>query len=181
MKKILSLCLILVLVISLVACKGGSSEETTVEGGTDAGTPCVALISDVTEVSPGETVEVALHIKNSQYTACFDIYVYADEKLAFEKARTIEGDTGLILAANHLEDETGEYVAVRGMVASTCDVMDNVISRITYTVSQSAVSGDKIALNMQIPAYQLGVDESGNEVYSVTDSVIVNNLILTVK
>lgn len=181
MKKLLSLCLIFVLVFSFAACKDSIDEETTVEQNTDAETPVVSLLADVTEVSAGDTVEVSVHIGNSRYTACFDIFVFADETLGFESSRSSAGDTNLILADNYVEDETGKYVAVRGIVASTTDVMDNSVCKITYKVADTAVSGDKIAVTVQIPSYQLGVDETGNEVYSVTDAIIVNNLVVTVK
>ena len=181
MKKILSLSIVFVLIFSLSACKGNGDEQTT--SATDAlgNSPIVSVLCESTEVSAGDTVEIFVHIAQSKYTACFDIYLYADEQLEYQSAIAKGSDQSLILAANLMDDETGEYVAVRGIVASTTDIMDDDIYSIEYKVADDVESGAKLCVNIQVPAYQLGIDERGDEVYSVTEDVQINNLVLTVK
>ncbi len=182
MKRFLCVLMIFALVFSFAACKTeDEAEQTTTQVSSMNDSPMVSLKCENTEVSAGDMVEIFVHIADSPLTACFDVLVYADNGLEYESSRTIEGDTGLILAANFIEEESINYVAVRGIVSSTTDLLSNNVCKIVYKVSDSVVSGDKISVIAQIPAYQLGTDESGDEVYSVTDSLRISNLVLTVK
>ncbi|MBR3768033.1 MAG: hypothetical protein IKL10_07335 [Clostridia bacterium] len=183
MKKILSIALVLIIVLSLTACSGSNSDETTSDefGGNENSAPVVSLICDNTEVSAGDTVSVYIHIKDALYTACFDIYVYADEKLVFESEEAEVLNANLIMAANIMDEDTDDYVAVRGIVSTTYDLPDNNIYRLDYKVSGDATSGDKLSVMAQVPTYQVGFDKSGNDVYSVEEEIQINNLVLTVK
>ena len=81
-----------------------------------------------------------------------------------------------------IEEKDGvERFAIRGIVAETYDLPDNDVCTIKYKVSEDAVPGDVINVILQVPAYQLGLDESGNDVYSVNEDVVLNNITFTVE
>lgn len=164
MKKIICVAIALLMLFSFVSCSGGS--ETTTEGNTDdAVSPVISLVSDKTTVAPGEEIKVTLHVAEAPLTACFDILIFADETLEFSDVATCPSE--LILAANREEKAGEEYVIVRGMVAATYDVTDDDMCTVTYKVKDDVPSGSKISLTLQVPTYQLGLDESGNDIYNV--------------
>lgn len=164
MKKILSIAVALLMILSLASCNP-AGEEATTEGVADENAPVVSLLSEKTTVSPGEEIKVTVHISEAPLTACFDIYVFAEDSLEIAGVRTCASE--LILAANSEEKNDEEYVAVTGMVATTYDVLDDDICNITYKVKEDALPGTKINLTVQVPTYQLGTDESGNDFYNV--------------
>ncbi len=182
MKRLIVIMLCLLLCLSATAC---SAEKT--EGGTGDTTgeasqypsPVIRLIQDSAAVLPGETVDVILHISNAPLTACFDIYVYAPPELAYDSSKTLHSE--LIVASNSVDYESAECVVVRGMVATTCDLTDDNISVITFTVPEDVKSGDELLISLQVPLYQLGTDEGGSDVYSVSANVITENLTLIVE
>ena len=176
MKKIFGIVLSLMLVFSLVSCSSGSQGDAT-ESTTEENGYVISLHSDNTAVNAGEEVTVKVHIKDIPFTACFDIYVFADEQLEYVTSETAELD--LYLASNI--DENAGGVVVRGMVASTESIADEDICTITYKVSEDAASGSKINLNLQIPLYQVGFDKSGDDVYEISESIVLENLILEVQ
>ncbi len=167
MKKILSITIALLMVLFLVSCSSGG-EETTVDATADAdgAAPVVSLVTEKTAVKPGEEIRIMLHVSNAPLTACFDVCVYADNQLDFVDVETMASK--LILAANQEKKGAEEYVIVRGIVASTYDVLDDDICEITYIVSQDAPAGTKINLTASVPVYQIGADKSGNDVLSVS-------------
>ncbi len=165
MKKIFCIALALVMIFSLVSCTSGGEETTAdTESGAKAA-PVVSLVSEKTTVSPGEEITVSINIKDAPLTACFDVYVYADDYLEYVTSETVSSE--LILAANSEEKNGEEYFVVRGMVASTYDVIDEEICTVTYKLKEDAVAGTKINLTLQVPIYRIGLDESGNDIYSV--------------
>ncbi len=177
MKRIVALILSALLVLCFTSCQTEEkTEETTVDESTVV--PVVSLVCDNTTVKAGETVELRVNVRNSLFTACFDIYVIADELLVYESNRTSAGS--MMMAANFEEKDGISRVAIRGIVAETYDLPDNDICTVTYKVSEEAVTGDVINVILQVPSYQLGLDESGNDVYSVNDEIILNNITLTV-
>ena len=141
MKKIVSLALALLLVFTLASCTGGNEEITEDNGAADS--PVISLVCDNTVVSAGEEIAVKVNISNAPLTACFDIYVISEDTLTYASSPT--SSEGLILVANNDETaEDGGRVIIRGMVASTYDVLDDNICTVKYTVSEDAVSGSKI-------------------------------------
>lgn len=180
MKKILCVILSLVFVFSFVACTDGNNEDAnTSETSSDSGVPVISLVNEKTAVEPGEEVQIELHVKNAPLTACFDIYIYADEMLEYITSETVSSE--LILASNQEEADGIKRVVVRGMVAATYDILDDNICTVTYKVSEKAPSGTKLNLTVQSPMYQVGLDESGNDVYSVSDKIEFNGLVLEVQ
>ena len=105
MKKILSLILFAAIVLSLAGCTGGKQNETTQDETESESFPIVTLVCDNTKVSAGEEIEVKVHIDNAPRTACFDIYVYADETVSYVTSETVSSE--LILAS------TARYLRVR--------------------------------------------------------------------
>ncbi len=164
MKKILSIIIALLTVISLVSCSSGG-EETTTAAEDDSVVPVISLVSQKTAVKPGEEIKITLHISDAPFTACFDVYVYAENMLEYVEVKTLPSQ--LILAANKEAKGGEEYVIVRGIVAATYDVLDDDICEITYKISEDAPQGTKINLTTRAPLYQVGMDESGNDVLSV--------------
>ena len=165
MKKIFCILIALMMLFSFAACSD-SNEEVTSEEATEAVTvPVISLVSEKTAVAPGEEIKVSLHIEDAPLTACFDILVFADAALSVAEVKTCPSE--VILAANNESKAGEEYVIVRGMVAATYDVTDDDICNITYKVSDDVPTGTKINLTLQAPTYQLGLDESGNDVYNV--------------
>ena len=165
MKKIFCILIALMMLFSFAACTD-SNEEVTSEEATEAATvPVISLVSEKTAVVPGEEITVTLHIADAPLTACFDIFVFADDALEISDVKTCLSE--LILAANNETKADEEYVVVRGMVAATYDVTDDDICNITYKVGDDVPSGTKINLTLQVPTYQLGLDESGNDIYDV--------------
>lgn len=183
MKKLICILLSLVLVLSLASCANTGNDETTEpETVAKPDAPVVSLLTESTEVNAGDSVSVVLHIKDGINTACFDIFVFAEGKIEYVGEKKAKGlDSSLILAANYMTEEDPAYVALRGIVASTCNIADNDVYSFEYKVSDDAVSGDKISVVAQIPMYQVGTDETGNEVYAVNEYIEINNLVLTVK
>ena len=167
MKKIFSLAIALLLLLSLVSCSGGNeiADETT-EG---AAAPVVSLVAENTEVLPGEEIKVTVNVSDALLTACFDIFVYADDGVEIVSVETCP--TELILAANNREEAGEEYVIVRGMSAATYDIADEDMCVITYKVKDDVAAGTKISLTLQAPTYQLGFDESGDDIYNVDCSL----------
>lgn len=183
MKKIISLLLIMSVLVSFAACKNGNnggnnSEETTVN--TEVVTPVVTLNCDKTEVAPGEEISVVVHVANAPKTACFDIYLYADEILEYKSAssKSIEK---FQLEANGMTDADGKpYVAIRGIVATCVDILDNDIYTIKYIVSDNAVSGDEIEIKIKCPMFQVAFDENGNDVSNCAQNMEFSALSFTV-
>lgn len=175
MKKILSITIALLMLFSLVSCSSGG-DETTTEADNDKVVPVISLVTQKTAVKPGEEIKVTLHISKAPLTACFDVCVYAESMLQYVEVKTIPSQ--LILAANKEAKGAEEYVIVRGIVAATYDVLDDDICEITYKVSEDAAKGTKINLTTRTPVYQVGMDESGNDVLSVTCET--NGLVLEV-
>ena len=165
MKKILSVVIALLMVITLGACNPAGEETTTAADDSDSSKPVVSLVTGKTAVKPGEEIKVSLHISNAPLTACFDACVYYESLLEYVEVKTVPSQ--LILAANKEADAGEEYVIVRGIVADTYDVLDDDMCEITYKVSESAPEGTKINLTVSVPVYQVGMDESGNDVMSV--------------
>ena len=183
MKKIVSFLLIALLLFSFVACASNGSDENTTTAAAEENSdmPIVSLRSDKTEVSAGDIISVYVHIKNAKHTACFDIFLYADEKLDYEIAASQIANTELILAANYLDGEDEGYVAIRGIVATAFDLLDNDIYRIDYKVSDKVQSGDKLNFNLQVPSFELALDASGNDIFAVNEYLQTNNLTVSVK
>lgn len=182
MKRLIAIMLCLLLCLSAASCSGGKTEENgseTTGNASQGPSPVIRLIQDSAAVVPGETVDVMLHISNAPLTACFDIYVYAPSRLVYESSNTLHSE--LIVASNSVEYESTECVVVRGMVATTCDLTDDNICVVTYTVPEDAKSGDELPITLQVPLYQLGTDDSGSDVYSVSANVIIENLTLIVE
>ena len=178
MKKILSIAFGLLLVLSLASCSSGNNEHTEDEAEKEA--PVISLLCDNTLVSAGDEIEIKVNISQAPLTACFDVYVLSEAALTYVSSETQA--SGLILAANIDETaEDGGRVVVRGMVASTYDVLDEDVCIVTYKVADEAESGSKINLTLQVPIYQVGFDKSGNDVYDVNSSVILNGIVLEVK
>lgn len=178
MKKLISSVLVLMLIFAFAACNSETAgEESTTEEA--SAVPVVSLLCDDTSVKAGDTVELKVNIKYSPFTACFDIYVFADEGFVYEKNTVTPCE--MILVANNDNKDGNEKVAIRGVVAETYDLPDNDICTITYKVSEDAASGDVINVILQVPSYQLGLDESGNDVYSVNEDIILNNITFTVE
>ena len=162
----------------LTACTAEpSAEESTTEEA--PAVPVVSLLCDDTSVKAGDTVELKVNVSHSPFTACFDIYVFADKGFIYEKNTVTPCE--MILVANNDAKDGVEKVAIRGVVAETYDLPDNDICTITYKVSEDAASGDVINVILQVPSYQLGLDESGNDVYSVNEDIILNNITFTVE
>lgn len=178
MKKIFFAVIAVLLVISFAACsdKEPVNETTTEE---TSSVPVVSLKTDNTAVKAGESVEIVVNISQSPLTACFDIYVVSDSLLIYEKNSASAGE--MMMAANFKEEDGVERVAIRGISAQTFDLPDNDVCTITYKVSEEAVTGDVINIVLQVPSYQLGLDESGNDVYSVNEELTLNNITLTVE
>ena len=165
MKKILSIAIALLMLLCLASCSNGGNEETTAEATDNETVPVISLVSEKTTVTPGEEIIVKLHIKDAPLTACFDIYAFADDALSYVEVTTIPSQ--LILAANGEITDEEEFVTVRGMVAATYDVLDDDICEIKYIVKEDVPAGTKINLTLQVPTYKLGLDASGNDIYSV--------------
>lgn len=165
MKKIFCITLALVIIFSLASCSSGGEATTSDTESVAEVAPVVSLVSEKTTVSPGEEITLLLNIKDAPLTACFDVYVYADDYLEYVTSETVSSE--LILAENSEEKNGEEYFVVRGMVASTYDVFDEDICTVTYKVSEAAAAGTKINLTLQAPIYRIGFDESGNDVYNV--------------
>ncbi len=179
MKKILCTVLSLLFMITLVSC-GSNTEETTANStSADDSMPVVSLVSDKTTVSAGEEITVNVHIKNAPLTACFDIYVYADASLSYITSQTEASE--MMLAANVDETDEMKPVVIRGIVAAAYDILDDDICTITYIVNEDVPAGTKITLSVQVPSYQLALDKSGNDVYSVNDSMPIQGLVLEVQ
>lgn len=178
MKKLITSVLVLVVLFSLTACTSSpEADETTTEEA--SAVPVVSLVCEDTAVKAGDTVELRVNIKHSLLTACFDIYVIADDGFIYEDNETSAGS--MIMIANNEEKDGVERFAIRGIVAETYDLPDNDVCTIKYKVSEDSVPGDVINVILQVPAYQLGLDESGNDVYSVNEDVVLNNITFTVE
>lgn len=165
MKKIFCVIIALLMLVSFASCSGGGEETTSDVSDNTATVPVVSLVSEKTAVAPGEEVKVTLKVAQAPLTACFDILVFADDSLEFSDVKTCPSE--LILAANKEEKAGEEYVILRGMVAATYDVADDDMCVITYKVKDDVPAGTKISLTLQVPTYQLGFDESGNDIYNV--------------
>lgn len=178
MKKILSIILSLLFVLSLAGCAIGTAGDTT-EGDESEKTdvPVVSVICDKTTVTAGEEIEVRVHIDNAPRTACFDVYVVADETMSYVSSESFSAE--LILASNVVEDDP-QTVIVRGMVAATADIYDKEVCTIKYKVSEDAKAGTKVSFSLLCPLYQIGFDESGNDVYSLGDNINLKGLVLEV-
>lgn len=182
MKKLISILVVLSLLFSFAACSSGNTEENTSSSAdVDNDIPVISLHSDKSEVSAGDIISIYVHIKNAIHTACFDVYVYADEKLEYELATAQALSPEFILAANYLEDENNGYVAIRGIIATAYDIPDNDIYKIDYKVSDEVKSGDKLTFTVDSPSFELALDASGNDIYSVSEYLQVNNLTVNVK
>ena len=176
MKKVFGIVLSLILVLSLMSCSTGSHEEAT-ESTTPAISYFISAVCDNTVVSAGDEIEVKIHIEDIPFTACFDIYVAADEQLEYKSSKVAASDA--ILASN-MDTDSGNVI-IRGMVASTVDIFDENICTVKYKVSEDAVSGSKLNVNLQVPLYLVGVDESGDDVYEIRDNIVLENLVLEIQ
>ncbi len=178
MKKILSLLTAALFAFCLVSCSSEKGEETTENFSENEIAPVISLKTEKLSVKAGETVDVVVNVKNAPFTACFDIFVVDDELFAYNDNDI--SSNGMIIAANYEESSEGK-LAIQGYVAETVNLEDADICTVTYTVSEQAEAGDIINVMLQVPSYQLGIDESGNDVIDVEAILTLNNLVLAVE
>lgn len=178
MKKIICLFLVGVMIFALASC-GNESKETTIASDSaenttldvNSVTPEVTFTCEKNEVAPGEEISAFIYVKNAPQTACFDMYVYADNRLECDKIKCGYVEN-FQLEANRLSDADGnKYVAVRGMVATCRDILDDDICTLTYKIPADAASGDKYEITMKCPVYQIAFDENGNEIANCADKI----------
>ena len=105
------------------------------------------------------------------------MYVQADETVSYVSSESHSLE--LILASNVMDNDPGTVI-VRGMVAATADIYDKEVCTIKYKVSEDVTSGTKISFSLRCPLYQVGFDESGNDVYSLGDNIVLKGLVLEV-
>ena len=179
MKKILIIALSLIMVLAFASCTPSSGDTTSGDNSNEADNYVISLMSDKAVVSAGDEVEIKVHINDIPLTACFDMYVYADDALEYVSSEA--SYEGLILASNIVENIDADSVIVRGMVADTCDVLDADVCTIKYKVSEDASSVSKISVTLQVPLYQVCLDKSGNDAYEIGESIELENLILEVQ
>ena len=176
MKKIAVIFLCMLLCFTAASCSGGQEETTSENNSGAAVTPQVKLVLDSAAVIAGETVDISVNVSQAPLSACFDIYIYSPEQLAYVSSQPSHSE--FIIASNLVESEDTECVAVQGMVARTCDLLDDNICVISYKVSDDVKTGDKLVLTVRVPSYSVGTDESGNDTYSVGEDVITETLTL---
>ncbi len=176
MKKITALILCLLLCFAAASCSDGQKETTAEDNNAAAVAPRIKLVLDSAAVVAGETVEISVNISDAPLSACFDISVYSPRLLSYESSSASHSE--FIIASNVVESEDTECVDVQGMVARTCDLLDDNVCVIRYKVSEDVKTGDKLVLTVRVPSYSLGTDESGNDTYSVAADVITENLTL---
>ena len=178
MKKILSLLSAALFIFCMTSCSSSDGEETTDNQALNETAPVVSLLAEKQSVKAGDTVEVTINIKNSPYTACFDIFVVSDELFVYENSDVYSN--GMVLETNYDDTPGGSFV-INGFVVETVNLEDADICTVTYTVSEQAKAGDIINVMLSVPSFQVGIDESGNDVLDVEASLILNNLVFTVE
>ena len=182
MKKVLCVCLAAVFVLILCSCTKDREEnagDTTSETASDTSVPVISLVADKETVSPGDTVNVTVNISNAPLTACYEISVFADEKLSFVDSR--ETDKSEMINEGVYNETDTPYFFMTGIIFSACDLTDNDMFVITYRVSEDAVSGDELSLTVNTSSFHLATDETGDETADIFNSVLCNGISLKVE
>ena len=185
MKKILCICLAAVFLLTLCACVPISSEKDSM-GETTTGTsslpdasPVISLTADKKTVSPGDTVKVTVNISDAPLVACYEVSVFADEKLVYIDAE--ECDKSEMINDGTYKETENPYFFMSGIILTACDLIDNDMFTITYSVDDNAVSGDELSLTVSSSSFMLATDTSGNEAYEVLGNVTCTGVTLKVE
>lgn len=158
----------------------GDPAQTAMITGTDAkaylgGEERFFLTADQETVAPGGTFTVTFHAEHCVNVACFDLLVAAPEGCA---------------VADCAEKEIGDFImtvsqvtgGVNGtaIVATAADIDALEMMTVTYTVPQTAVSGDKITVEAAFTQFLVGTDGTGDRVADATPFMEVQPVTLTV-
>lgn len=189
MKRFLLLlccCLCVFSLLCFSACDS-STEETSVTEPTDESISdnsenteddevVVTLTSDLAEVAPGEEFVVTCTVKECQMFAAGDlIFSYDKERVT---AELVEENVKDMYSFSNETESAYQYSAY---VASTADIENAILFNVYCVADESCKSGDEIEITLSCDEWLIGVDETGDEVKSIKDSVTTNSLLIKVK
>ncbi len=158
----------------------GDPAQTAMITGTDAeaylgGEERFFLTADQETVAPGGTFTVTFRAEHCVNVACFDLLVATPEGCA---------------VADCAEKEIGDFImtvsqvtgGVNGtaIVATAADIDALEMMTVTFTVPQTAVSGDKITVEAAFTQFLVGTDGTGDRVADATAFMEVQPVTLTV-
>lgn len=178
MKKLLSAALCVLLLLLIAGCSKKPVEEITTTGEPEqltlqkASEPySVRLYSPAESVKPGESFDVILNFSGIENFACADIAVSANgAELQSYKALNDEIE-------EMAQNSDGKFIC-GCYVATTLDIDNCDIYRITYKAAESLEPGDKLEFSVSVDSIQVGTDDSGDTLDTVTDKAVVSVLTL---
>ena len=151
--------------------EAGSTENPTAEPGTELSNeellsqiyadtetfPYVYLASDVTELKPGDTVDINVKIADAENVGAYQLLLTFDEAVfSFEKYK--EGAVeDLIISSDQLNNQVQTY----GITVETVDLYDDTVLTVTLKVADGAAPGDT-AVTAEISQFIVGTDDSGD-------------------
>ncbi len=182
MKKILCVCLASVFILTLCSCsprQEKNENDATTEASSITAAPVISLVADKETVTPGDTVNITVNVSEAPLVACYEMSVFADEKLSFIDSR--QTDKSEMINEGVYKETDAPFFFMSGMIFTACDLTDNDMFVITYRVSEDAVSGEELSLTVSTSSFLLATDETGNETEDIFNNVLCNGVSLKVE
>lgn len=172
MKKLISVCLVALLVFSLCSCvsvdKTKDRDDRTTQSDNDAA-PVITLTADKEKVSAGDMLTVTVNISEAPLAACYEISVFADERLSYIDSE--ECDISEMINEGKYKDTDTPHFYMSGMILTACDLNDNDMFVITYSVGEDVRPGDELEFSVSTSSFLLSEDETGNKTDDVFNNV----------
>lgn len=185
MKKFFCICLATALMFSLCSCVSRQNEddiqntETSSAYSEITASPVISLSADTEEAAPGDTVNITVNISDAPLVACYEISVFADERLIYIDSE--ECDKSEMINEGTYKETEKPYFYMSGISLTACDLIDNDVFVITYTVDEDAASGEELSLTVSTSSFMLATDETGNDTQEVFNKTTCKDVSVKVK
>ena len=121
--------------------------------------PYIYLVGAPTEVKPGETFSIDIHIAEAENTAAYQLELPYDTEM-FELVKT---QIGAVEGIQTIENPEVGYYMFYGITATTTDIEDSVVMTLTFAVNDSTPA-DTYEFLVHVTQFLIGTDDSGDEV-----------------
>lgn len=172
MKKILSFLIAVAMLFCLAAC---NSDGSVAANGSNDG-PCVSVFADKKAVAPGDELVLYVNVAGAENLACFDIFITTESEIEFVEGNNLMGPEGFIIECNEQKVNGVDGILVAGMHMYAYTVENNDIASVTFKVPEDMGTGKSVKFKVECHSFDVSDDESGNDIYSVADTVAVKGL-----
>ena len=190
MKKIILafcciVCMLSLLCFSACEAPGGETTEGSVTDGATADSSMenaenadviITLSAEPAEVAPGEEFTITCTVKESKLFAAGDLMLSFDKEQM--SAEFVEENVKSMYSFSNEVNSGYQYSAY---VASTAELENALLFTVYCVADEDCKSGDEIKITLSCEDWLVGVDEKGDDVISIADSVATNSLSIKVR